>query len=631
MRFLLLIFLSVQAFPATYYVRTTGSDSNTGSEVSPYLTLDKGLQSATSAGDIVDVGTGTFTSTAATRASGTSGSPITIRGAGSGQTILTRVLTVSHANIVADGLTFDGYGVDGTLTSCYLLASGPNCTNLLVRNSSFSRGISGVNSANVGGFPSYVTVRSNEFHHPTGNGMVVAAGGNWTIEQNYFHDSVFDALRPFGPNHVIRSNYFTRVNSPDFSYLNATSASSLSIGTGTKIFTIQSGKKFSPGDQVSATSDSSPTTLRMTGFVTGYDGSSMLTVSVYQTAGIGSYSNWTITTGTSNVNGNHADIIQTFQDSNNSHTTNLLFSSNRIVDGTSQFGNLENDSTNVLIGDWIISNNIFRHSRIQLNAYVPDVKILNNTIYDTAGYTVGMQARYSTTKGAGHNMIVKNNLFIHIDGNSGAFGFNASVTGCLANYNIYTSQSNSALTLANGAGANSINGGYTPSQIFIDPEGGDLQLLATSPALNAGDDLSLYFTTDFLGESRVAWDIGAYEGSVPQPPSISTIVSKTMGKNGELLVPFTVGDDLDSAASLTVTRASSNTTLLPLANCVLGGSGASRTVTLSPAANELGSCTITLGAADSGGLTNYTAFTVSVNDVPYPPQTGGGRLARRGR
>src|SRR5205814_1324028 len=70
--------------------------------------------------------------------------------------------------------------------------------------------------------------------------------------------------------------------------------------------------------------------------------------------------------------------------------------------------------------------------------------------------------------------------------------------------------------------------------------------------------------------------------------------------------------------ALTVTRASTNTTLLPLTGIVLGGSGASRTVTLTPAANQGGTADVTLTVSD-GSLTASSTFTLTVaavNDAP---------------
>ncbi|HUL51336.1 MAG TPA: tandem-95 repeat protein, partial [Candidatus Nitrosotalea sp.] len=90
---------------------------------------------------------------------------------------------------------------------------------------------------------------------------------------------------------------------------------------------------------------------------------------------------------------------------------------------------------------------------------------------------------------------------------------------------------------------------------------------------------------------------------------------------------FTVGDAETPAASLTLTQASSNTSLLPTSNIVFGGSGAARTVILTPAANQSGTATITIGVSDGQATvtTNFVLTVVAVNDPPtisnIPDQT----------
>ena len=54
---------------------------------------------------------------------------------------------------------------------------------------------------------------------------------------------------------------------------------------------------------------------------------------------------------------------------------------------------------------------------------------------------------------------------------------------------------------------------------------------------------------------------------------------------------------------------------MPDANIVLGGSGASRTVTVTPASNQSGSATITLTVSD-GTASSTDTFVLTVNDVP---------------
>jgi len=105
--------------------------------------------------------------------------------------------------------------------------------------------------------------------------------------------------------------------------------------------------------------------------------------------------------------------------------------------------------------------------------------------------------------------------------------------------------------------------------------------------------------------------------TVDAPPTISDIADQALNKNnGAVTIPFTVGDDVTATDKIALSAATSNATLFPLANIVLGGSGANRTVKITPAANQSGSATITLTAADSRQQTSSRSFTVRVNDAP---------------
>jgi hypothetical protein len=66
-----------------------------------------------------------------------------------------------------------------------------------------------------------------------------------------------------------------------------------------------------------------------------------------------------------------------------------------------------------------------------------------------------------------------------------------------------------------------------------------------------------------------------------------------------------------------VTAASSNQALIPDANVVLGGSGANRTVMVTPASGLTGSATVTLTVSD-GKLTTTESFVVTVQPVTPP-------------
>ncbi|MFN3858105.1 MAG: hypothetical protein ACK4RV_10165 [Caulobacter sp.] len=75
---------------------------------------------------------------------------------------------------------------------------------------------------------------------------------------------------------------------------NATSTTSLAIGTGTKAFTIQTGKAFSIGQVMVAASAADPSN-QMTGIVTAHNsGTGALTLDVSDTNGSGTYADWTL-------------------------------------------------------------------------------------------------------------------------------------------------------------------------------------------------------------------------------------------------------------------------------------------------------------------------------------------------
>ena len=103
------------------------------------------------------------------------------------------------------------------------------------------------------------------------------------------------------------------------------------------------------------------------------------------------------------------------------------------------------------------------------------------------------------------------------------------------------------------------------------------------------------------------------------PPTISAIANQSTDEDTATpAIAFTVGDAETAAASLAVSGSSSNQALVPDANIVFGGSGANRTVTITPAANQSGSVTITLKVTDDFSEATRT-FTLTVNPVNDAP------------
>ena len=104
--------------------------------------------------------------------------------------------------------------------------------------------------------------------------------------------------------------------------------------------------------------------------------------------------------------------------------------------------------------------------------------------------------------------------------------------------------------------------------------------------------------------------------AVNDAPTISDVSSlSTNDDTATSALAVTLGDEETTVVDLTLSASSSNTVLVPDANIVLGGSGASRTVTVTPASNQSGSATITLTVSD-GTASSTDTFVLTVNDVP---------------
>lgn len=99
-------------------------------------------------------------------------------------------------------------------------------------------------------------------------------------------------------------------------------------------------------------------------------------------------------------------------------------------------------------------------------------------------------------------------------------------------------------------------------------------------------------------------------------PTISNISNKTIIKNESISnIGFVVGDQAVPASDLTITKRSSNTSLVPNGNLTLGGSGANRTLSVQPTADRTGTSTITL-IVSNGVASSQEAFTVTVEEPP---------------
>jgi PKD repeat protein len=98
-------------------------------------------------------------------------------------------------------------------------------------------------------------------------------------------------------------------------------------------------------------------------------------------------------------------------------------------------------------------------------------------------------------------------------------------------------------------------------------------------------------------------------------PTISTLATQTICTSvSSNSISITIADE--DLNSVVLTGSSSNTSLISNSGLSFGGSGANRTLIITPALNQTGSSTITVTATDNGSLTNQIQFLVNVTGGP---------------
>jgi uncharacterized repeat protein (TIGR01451 family) len=130
----------------------------------------------------------------------------------------------------------------------------------------------------------------------------------------------------------------------------------------------------------------------------------------------------------------------------------------------------------------------------------------------------------------------------------------------------------------------------------------------------SGDDIFTYVVSD--GElndtASVTLTVGASGNTAP---TISDIVDQRVGMNAVLgPIPFTIGDVETDPGELALYAASSNPTLVLPANVGFGGSGANRSLTITPTTGISGTATITI-SVDDGELATYDTFVLTVEPL----------------
>lgn len=117
--------------------------------------------------------------------------------------------------------------------------------------------------------------------------------------------------------------------------------------------------------------------------------------------------------------------------------------------------------------------------------------------------------------------------------------------------------------------------------------------------------------------------------TVDQKPSITPpgplVIAEDTPSSAQ---PITVGDDFTAVGSLVLTASSSNQAVVANAGLALGGSGANRTIVVTPQPDAVGAAVVTVTVNDGYG-SNSATFTVNVTAANDPPVAFDGTFEAR--
>ncbi len=269
-----------------------------------------------------------------------------------------------------------------------------------------------------------------------------------------------------------------------------------------------------------------------------------------------------------------------WNDSNYTRLTNVTLSGNT---ATSEGGGL-----------WANRSVTFDHVTVASNV-APTGK--GGGAYDNGGKISTVSSMFAGNTGGNTNMALQSQGYNLSDDGSAGFLAAGDKKGVAA-----------------GLSALAANGGFSRTHAIAD----------TSLARNAASTL-----TSLVADQRgVAYqgraDIGAYEYNPGSgAPTLSTITNKSVNEDASIVVAFTIGDAETLPENLLVSVSSGNLALLPNAGIMLGGSGANRTVTLSPAANANstlngGPVNVTVSVSDGSNVIQLS-FSLTVVAQPDAP------------
>jgi len=148
--------------------------------------------------------------------------------------------------------------------------------------------------------------------------------------------------------------------------------------------------------------------------------------------------------------------------------------------------------------------------------------------------------------------------------------------------------------------------------IAFTTDGGSNRTVTVSPVAGAQGFSKITVTVTDGDNNTAARDFLVIVGA----PTISAFTNVEIAHDtATTAIPFTIGDA--ESDTLTLSATSTNGTLVPVGNVTFGGSGANRTVTVTPAAGLNGLSRITISVSD-GFNTASNSFVITVFPTPGP-------------
>ena len=112
-------------------------------------------------------------------------------------------------------------------------------------------------------------------------------------------------------------------------------------------------------------------------------------------------------------------------------------------------------------------------------------------------------------------------------------------------------------------------------------------------------------------------DMGPPPPAANTAPTVSAIAAKA-GDQDTVIGPidFSIGDKETDAASLTVSVTADGVSVVPADGITIAGTGAARTITLTPLEAATGTVNVSIAVVDTQGATTTQTFGVTVNAKP---------------